>query len=88
MRQRLGGQLWRDILVEEGNGIVAPVLHPLAISRMGPVAVGRLSGRGDHRRDRDEQFHSHPVADERGASRSDLGDERESAFGMPGSRAE
>jgi len=40
--QRLGG-LWRDILVEEGDGIVVPVLHPLAVSRMGPVAVGRLS---------------------------------------------
>jgi hypothetical protein len=30
---------WRDILVEEGDGIVVPVLHPLAISRMGPVAA-------------------------------------------------
>ena len=44
-RLALAGQL-----VEEGDGIVAPVLHPLAISRMGPVAVGPLPARGSSAR--------------------------------------
>src|SRR6266498_831118 len=52
--QRLGGQLRRDILVEQGDGIVVAVPHLLVVSRMGPVVGGRLCRRGDHGRDQDE----------------------------------
>jgi hypothetical protein len=64
--QRLGGQLRRDVLVEEGDRTVVPVPRLIAVSRIGPVVGGRLRRRGDHGRDQHEQFHCHPVADERG----------------------
>ncbi len=63
--QRLGGQLPRDVLVEEGDVIVVPLPRLLVVSRMCPVVGGRLSRGGDHGRDEDEQLHGHPVADER-----------------------
>jgi hypothetical protein len=69
--QRLGSQLWWNILVEEGDLVVIVLVHFLLVSRVRPVVRGSLVGHRDNGSDQDEQVNRHAMADERCRERSE-----------------
>src|SRR6266542_3852795 len=60
--QRLRRELRRNVLVEQGDVVLVPLLPLLPVPRVRPVFGRRLSRRGDHRRDQDQELHRHPIA--------------------------